>query len=667
MVLDGYIRVSQVAGREGESFISPDVQRDEIEGWVAHHGPRLGEVFEELNQSGGRDDRPKLMRAIERVECGESNGLIVAKLDRFGRSLLDGLRAIQRIEEAGGTFVSVQDGLDLTTPTGKLVLQILLSISEWELARIKANWEVAIERAIARGVYTSQVPIGYRRGPGGRLQVDPGRGAIVREIFAQRISGKSRREIAEGLNELGLKTATGGPFNDGGIAVILANPAYRGEARKRKYRNPAAHQPLVDPATWQKCQVLDRAPRRRLESLLAGIIRCGSCGRMMAAQRPSGVAMVRFNVYRCGSEKGQCSAPAHARGEELDPLIEEFVFKHCRIAARKGDAAALRRCEQAVAAAEAELAAYRDEPLVLSTIGVESFAAGLACRHQLLEERQLELTQARRAATPARIDLEALEKSWPALSWDERREALRDVIDLVVVEPGRGELLGRCWVFRHGRAPAMMEGSHLVGRLDPASQGGERLQAHRRLPRGRLAGQLQEFFAERREWPPYLEFAKAGCGRLHAQALLWGGPYFWGPRLGVRVPGETVRWSEPVIRGALAPFLEGRRYWPQRADFEQAGLLALYHAMRDHHGLDHWARRFGFAYRRAHKFVWTDGQIEYELGRLSNGSGELPTRTQMREAGFNTLYEAVKREGGLAYWAERLGLSLSARRLAAAG
>ena len=107
MLVDGYIRVSEVRGRDGESFISPSVQREEIEGWARSHDAVLGQVFEELDESGARANRPLLKRAIARVESGESNGIVVAKFDRFARSVVDGLRSIARIESAGGTFVSV--------------------------------------------------------------------------------------------------------------------------------------------------------------------------------------------------------------------------------------------------------------------------------------------------------------------------------------------------------------------------------------------------------------------------------------------------------------------------------------------------------------------------------------------------------------------------------
>jgi DNA invertase Pin-like site-specific DNA recombinase len=102
VVVDGYVRVSQVRGRKGERFMSPTLQREQIFGWAAAHGTRIGELFEELDQSGARRKRPQLERAIRRIEAGESGGLVVAHTDRFGRSALHGLLAIERIRAAGG-------------------------------------------------------------------------------------------------------------------------------------------------------------------------------------------------------------------------------------------------------------------------------------------------------------------------------------------------------------------------------------------------------------------------------------------------------------------------------------------------------------------------------------------------------------------------------------
>ena len=183
-MLDGYIRVSQVAGRGGESFISPAMQREQIERWADANRVFLGVIFEELDESGARQDRPLLLRAIERVESGKSRGIVVAKLDRFGRSLMDGLAAIERIHRASGAFVSVQDGLDLRTETGRLVLRIMLSMAEWELDRVRSSWDQAKARAIARGVHIGRTPpFGYRRDSRGRLRCDPKTGDVARELF----------------------------------------------------------------------------------------------------------------------------------------------------------------------------------------------------------------------------------------------------------------------------------------------------------------------------------------------------------------------------------------------------------------------------------------------------------------------------------------------------
>jgi hypothetical protein len=86
--VDGYLRVSRVGNRRGPRFISPSVQREAIEGWTARQGFELAEVFEELDESGARADRPLLELAIQRVELRATAGLVVWRVDRFGRSLI---------------------------------------------------------------------------------------------------------------------------------------------------------------------------------------------------------------------------------------------------------------------------------------------------------------------------------------------------------------------------------------------------------------------------------------------------------------------------------------------------------------------------------------------------------------------------------------------------
>jgi DNA invertase Pin-like site-specific DNA recombinase len=75
VIVDGYVRVSQVAGRSGESFMSPSVQRAQIEAWAGRTGALVAQVFEEFDESGARGDRPLLEAAIKRCEAGETGAL----------------------------------------------------------------------------------------------------------------------------------------------------------------------------------------------------------------------------------------------------------------------------------------------------------------------------------------------------------------------------------------------------------------------------------------------------------------------------------------------------------------------------------------------------------------------------------------------------------------
>ena len=109
---DGYIRLSRVAGRDCEAFISPDVQRKKIEAWADLHGVEVVAWWEELDQSGGKRDRPMVQQALARCEAGETGGIIVARLDRFARSAVDALESIKRLNEAGARLVSVEDNFE---------------------------------------------------------------------------------------------------------------------------------------------------------------------------------------------------------------------------------------------------------------------------------------------------------------------------------------------------------------------------------------------------------------------------------------------------------------------------------------------------------------------------------------------------------------------------
>jgi site-specific DNA recombinase len=199
----GYIRVSQVRGRKGEAFVSPASQREVIERWAAANGADLVAVFEELDESGGRVDRPYLVRCVEAIESGEVDGMVVAKLDRFFRDQLGGHVTLKRIRDAKGFLAVPGDGIDTRNQVGKQMLGFLLAIGEGQLDRFREQFAEARARAVARGTHICPVPpVGYTRRVDEKgkvvspLEPDPQVAAHVRRVFERRADGEPLAALA---------------------------------------------------------------------------------------------------------------------------------------------------------------------------------------------------------------------------------------------------------------------------------------------------------------------------------------------------------------------------------------------------------------------------------------------------------------------------------------
>ena len=110
---DGYIRVSRVGGRGGDSFISPSSQREQIESWAKLRGVKIAAWHEDLDQTGGKLSRPGLNTLMERIRAGQTEGIAVARLDRLSRAGVgEALGLIEEILDHGASLSAVDLGLD---------------------------------------------------------------------------------------------------------------------------------------------------------------------------------------------------------------------------------------------------------------------------------------------------------------------------------------------------------------------------------------------------------------------------------------------------------------------------------------------------------------------------------------------------------------------------
>jgi site-specific DNA recombinase len=471
MKLDAYIRVSRVGGREGDSFISPDVQREKIERFATARGFEIARAFTDLDESGGKLSRPGFDEAIARVEAGESGGMVVAKLDRFARSLVGGLQAIERIQAAGGVILSAEGDFDTSTPTGKMVARIMLTLAEFELDRIRDGFRTSQARAVARGVHVaSRVPTGYLKGEDGRLQPDPQAAPVIAELFRRRAAGEGWTQLAAFLDASGIR----GPYQNalwsqGAAAKIVHNRVYLGEARSGQHVNPDAHEPIVSRAEWEAAQ--SARPGASIRNgdglLLAGLVRCAGCRYLVKADHMTDRDGERLGLYRCRVRHaaGKCRSATSALARVLDPWVEEQFLAALGPKGPLAQASASTRelagALHKVEAAEAELVAYRDESVV-SVIGHEAFTEGLVKRQGDLDAARGALAEARdRAGFAQALPAEPFDlvELWPSLTLDERRKLLRAAVDAVVIRAVRGSgrqvpIGERAIILWRGQAPA---------------------------------------------------------------------------------------------------------------------------------------------------------------------------------------------------------------------
>jgi DNA invertase Pin-like site-specific DNA recombinase len=189
----GYLRVSTVD--QAERGYGLDAQRFAIQAEVDRRGWEVTWV-EDAGRSGRDINRPGISAALAALKRREYDGLVVSKLDRLSRSLKDFSDVLERAERQGWAVVTLDLGIDTTTPTGELLANIMAAVSRWERRMIGQRTREGLAAARSKGVRL-----------GGPIKLDP---EIAQRIRASRLTGCSLRAIAGSLNDDNVPCANGG-------------------------------------------------------------------------------------------------------------------------------------------------------------------------------------------------------------------------------------------------------------------------------------------------------------------------------------------------------------------------------------------------------------------------------------------------------------------------
>jgi site-specific DNA recombinase len=342
-----YTRKSTEEGQR--QFTSLDAQREAAEAYITsqqHEGWRcLPDRYDDGGFTGGNMDRPALARLLTEIQAGKIDCVVVYKVDRLSRSLLDFARMMETFDKHHISFVSVTQQFNTATSMGRLVLNILLSFAQFEREIISERTRDKIAATRRKGKWTGGVPVlGYDLDPhAAKLKVNPKEAARVRAIFELYLQHRSLEHTVRELARRRWRSKRrhnrqgdicgGRPFTRGSLHRLLTNVAYTGQVCYQNQLYPGEQFAIVPPEIWQRvqellqnnhCRVRGRVENRS-GALLQGLLYCTSCCCAMTptSSRHNGK---RYRYYLCcgAHRRGRQSCPAQSIPAET---IEEAVLQ----------------------------------------------------------------------------------------------------------------------------------------------------------------------------------------------------------------------------------------------------------------------------------------------------------------------------------------------------
>ena len=316
-----YQRVSTkeqaTTGGRDEGFSIP-AQREANRRKAEALGARVVAEFVDAGESARSANRPELQRMLDYIATHQVTYCIVHKVDRLARNRLDDVDIHRHLIDAGVQLVSATENID-ETPSGMLLHGIMSSIAEFYSRNLAAEVTKGMTQKVANGGTPSRAPIGYRnirrKDDQGReyrtVEIDPDRAPLISWVFDTYAKGEHTvpdllaEATARGLTTVPTPKRPSGPVGRSTFFKLLRNPYYIGQVRYQGALHPGAHEPIVDPETWQQVQTLldTRATagerRRKHDHYLKGTLYCGTCMSRLQLDYARNKQGIRYAYYIC--------------------------------------------------------------------------------------------------------------------------------------------------------------------------------------------------------------------------------------------------------------------------------------------------------------------------------------------------------------------------------
>ena len=386
--------------------------------------------------------RPIFNEVMARVRDGATDGIIVAKLDRFARTLAGGVKVMAELHERGAVLVSVADGIDLSTPTGRALGHIMIVFAELERERRKEDFDGGQAHKIASGVHGAKPIYGYVKVNGKPLKLDPETSPHVLTMFTMRARGDSWERIAKQLDENAPRTG-GGHWTGRHVARIVANRAYLGQAFYGEHVNKGAHPAIVTIDEFDAAQIVTggrQAPTAE-KGLLSGIVRCAGCRYTMRAAHETRADGREAPYYVCTKHHGGgvCKAPASIMAHMIDPLMLErlLVLSWEDTGQELGDA------RRVLKLADDRMSEFLANDELRQIVGDAAYLTEAQKRRSAVDDAQAAIEailRTRKQPVPTSDDMTA----------EDMREFVRSSLDSVYVRKGKEPAAERVLVFDRG-------------------------------------------------------------------------------------------------------------------------------------------------------------------------------------------------------------------------